>query len=467
MGAGKTPGSSPGAATGTCTLTRSASARPPMIRLDAQPALAFLAPDALDVLRPAAVAAHRAVLDGSGKGGDALGWRRLLLAPDEDELARIEAAAARIREEADVLVCIGIGGSFLGAQAVLDALGAYFGEAHGAGSTRGPEIVFAGHHMSGAYHEQLLAHLDGKSVFVNVISKSGTTLEPALAFRLVEGWMRETYGEAEAARRIVATTDSSKGALRSLADARGYETFVIPDDVGGRFSVLTPVGLLPVAAAGHDIRALLAGATEMCRQLESDDGNIAIEYASVRRALLDVGKTTDLLAVFEPRLRGVGQWWQQLYGESEGKDGTGMFPVSVQYSTDLHSLGQYVQDGMRTLAETFLMVESDEGSLPAPQSDDNADGLDYLVGQPYTHINRQAYEGTLGAHVAGGVPAMTVWMDKVSPRSLGELIYVFEHAVAVSGYLLGVNPFDQPGVEDYKQRMFRLLGKPGSGDAGA
>lgn len=427
-----------------------------MIRLDLQPALSFLAPDALDTGREAAVAAHRALLDGSGKGGDALGWRRLLQTPDTDEMDRVEAAARRIRDEAAVLVCIGIGGSYLGAQAVLDALGPYFGKG------RGPEVVFAGHHMSGAYHEQLLTHLEGKSVFVNVISKSGTTLEPALAFRLINGWMQKTYGEAEAARRTIATTDAAKGALRSLADARGYETFVIPDDVGGRFSVLTPVGLLPIAAAGHDVRALASGAASMLERLSSEDDNLALDYAIARRAFVDIGKTTDLLAVFEPRLRGIGQWWQQLYGESEGKDGRGLFPVTLQYSTDLHSVGQYVQEGMRTLAETFLMVEDDGGSLPAPAADDNADGLDYLVGQPYTHVNRMAYEGTRDAHVAGGVPAMTVWMDAITPSTVGELLYFFEHAVGVSGYLLGVNPFDQPGVEAYKQRMFRLLGKPGA-----
>jgi glucose-6-phosphate isomerase len=427
-----------------------------MISLDVQPALSFLAPDALDRLRPETEAAHRMLVRGTGTGADALGWRRLLAEDQSDLLARIAATAGRIRADADVLVCIGIGGSYLGAQAVLDALRPYFAPPDG------PEVVFAGHHMSGAYHEALLQHLEGKSVYCCVISKSGTTLEPALAFRLVEGWMRRAYGEAEAARRIIAVTDPESGALRRLADARGYETYVIPPDVGGRFSVLTPVGLVPLAAAGLDVRALVDGAADAFRAYAQAEDNPALTYAAVRRALHDAGYKTELLAVLEPRLRSVGFWWQQLFGESEGKDGKGLFPVSVQYSTDLHSLGQYVQQGQRTLVETFLMADDDGGRLPAPAADDNADGLDYLVGKPFSEINRKAYEGTRDAHVAGGVPAMTVWMPDVSARSLGALFYFFEHAVGVGGYLLGVNPFDQPGVEDYKQRMFRLLGKPGA-----
>ncbi len=426
-----------------------------MIRLDASPALAFLDPGALDALRPEAEAAHRTLVEGTGVGSDALGWRALLDPVDDELLARIQATAARIRADGDVLVCIGIGGSYLGALAALDALRPYFEKS-------GPEILFAGHHMSGAYHAELLKHLAGKSVYCCVISKSGTTLEPALAFRLVEGWMRQQYGEQDTARRIVAITDPEKGALRTLAEARGYETYVIPQSVGGRFSVLTPVGLVPIAVAGLDIRALLQGAADAYRALATPEGNDAIEYALVRRALVDQGYASEILAVFEPRLRSVGFWWQQLYGESEGKEHKGLFPVSVQYSTDLHSLGQYVQQGQRTLVETFLMAEDDGGTLPAPPAEDNGDGLDYLVGRPYTDINRKAYEGTRDAHVAGEVPAMTVWMPDVSAHALGELFYFFEHAVGVSGYLLGVNPFDQPGVEDYKQRMFKGLGKPGA-----
>ena len=426
-----------------------------MISLDFQPTLAFLEPGALERLRPDTERAQRTLLDGSGAGGDALGWRSLLLAPDDALLARVQATAERIRADADVLVCIGIGGSYLGAQAVIEALLPYFGE-------RRPRVVFAGHHMSGRYLEELLASLEGQSVYCNVISKSGTTLEPALAFRAVESWMRKRYGAEGAAKRIVATTDPEKGALRSLAGTNGYETFVIPPDVGGRFSVLTPVGLLPIAVAGIDIRALFDGAAALCRQYESADGNPALDYAAVRRLLFDQGRAADLLAVFEPRLRGIGAWWQQLYGESEGKEGKGLLPVSVQYSTDLHSLGQYVQQGQRTIAETFLMLRDDGGGMLAPEAEQNLDGLDYLAGKTLTEINRKAYEGTLQAHVAGGVPAMTVWMSDLSARTLGEALYFFEHAVGVSGYLLGVNPFDQPGVENYKLRMFKLLGKPGA-----
>jgi glucose-6-phosphate isomerase len=423
-----------------------------MIRLDAAPALEHLPDGALGSIRDEARAAHRTLVGGTGAGSDALGWRSLLLEPDDALLADIETTAARIRDRADVLVCIGIGGSYLGAEAVIQALSPYFGH-------RGPRVLFAGHHMSGAYLKALLRELDGKSVYLNVISKSGTTLEPALAFRVLRRWMEERYDDA--AERIVVTTDPAKGALEELRKEKGYKKYVIPPSVGGRFSVLTPVGLLPIAVAGIDIRSLFYGAAGLCTALNDPDAQgDALTYAAVRALLLRQGKAVDVLATFEPRLHAFGAWWQQLYGESEGKDGTGLFPVSVRYSTDLHSLGQYVQDGQRTLAETFLMLEKDSGDLSVPDAPSNLDGLDYLVGQTFTHVNRQAYEGTLKAHSEGGVPAMTVWMDALTPSTLGEAVYFFEHAVGVSGYLIGVNPFDQPGVEAYKQEMFRLLGKP-------
>jgi len=422
-----------------------------MLRLDIQHALPFLPEGALEALQPALEAAQEALVSRSGAGNDFLGWLDLALNPDEALLADIEATAARIRANADVLLCVGIGGSYLGAQAVIDALQPYFGRT-------GPEVLFAGHHMSGAYHEQLLAYLEGKSVYVNVISKSGTTLEPALAFRAIRTWMEARFPDA--ADRIIATTDPVSGALETLRTQLGYKKYAIPPDVGGRFSVLTPVGLLPIAVAGVDIRALTSGAQAMARQLQTGDASLVYAYAGVRAALLREGKSVDLLAVLEPKLRGIGGWWQQLYGESEGKDGQGLFPVCVQYSTDLHSIGQFVQDGTRSVLETFLMLEDDGGHFPAPPADNNLDGLDYLVGQPYTHINRKAYEGTLKAHVGGGVPVMTLWMDALTPFTLGELLYFFEHAVGVSGYVLGVNPFDQPGVEAYKKEMFSLLGKP-------
>ncbi len=423
-----------------------------MLRLDASPALSFLDDGALDHIQSDVRAAHQALVGGTGKGSDALGWRDMLLTPNDALLDDLETTAARIRADADVLICIGIGGSYLGAEAVIQALTPYFGDT-------GTRVVFAGNQMSGVYLRELLASLDGQSVYVNVISKSGTTLEPALAFRVVRAWMEDRFDDAN--DRIIVTTDPEKGALEELRKEKGYKKYVIPPSVGGRFSVLTPVGLLPIAVAGIDIRSLFYGAADLCKKLDSPDAEgDALTYAAVRALLLKQGKTVDLLATFEPRLNAFGDWWQQLYGESEGKDGKGLFPVGIRYSTDLHSVGQYVQDGQRTIAETFLMLEQDGGDLKVPQTGANLDGLDYLIGQTFTHVNRNAYEGTLKAHTDGGVPAMTLWMDRLTPGTLGEAIYFFEHAVGVSGYLLGVNPFDQPGVEAYKQEMFRLLGKP-------
>ncbi len=434
-----------------------------MLRLDIQAALSFLDDDALDVLRPRVAAAQQAVLDRSGAGSEYLGWRDLLTDPNDALLEDIEATAAEIRSDADVFLCIGIGGSYLGAQAVIEALTPYFGATPGAAAGlldggRAPEILFAGHHMSGAYLRELLAYLDGKSVYVNVISKSGTTLEPALAFRFVRQWLEARFDDAD--RRIIVTTDPERGALNELRKNHPYKKYEIPPDVGGRFSVLTPVGLLPIAVAGIDVRSLFYGAVDCCERLASTPGNPALDYAAVRYLLHQQGYAVEVLAAFEPRLSGIGDWWQQLYGESEGKEHKGLFPASVQYSTDLHSLGQYVQEGRRMLVETFLMVEHDGGDLAVPGSDANLDGLNYLTDQTMRHINRQAYEGTARAHHAGGVPALTLWLDRIAPGPLGELLYFFEHAVAVSGYLLGVNPFDQPGVEAYKKEMFRLLGKP-------
>lgn len=437
-----------------------------MLRFDPTPALAFLKDTSLDALRPRTEAAHRALLDGSGAGNDFLGWRDLLLQPNDALLEDIESTAAEIRRNADVFVCIGIGGSYLGAKAVIDALTPYFpakaaasggGDLFGGGG-RTPEIVFAGHHMSGAYLRELMAYLDGKSVYLNVISKSGTTLEPALAFRFLRQWLEARFDDAD--RRIVVTTDPAGGALNKLQRDRGYKKYVIPPDVGGRFSVLTPVGLLPIAVAGIDIRSLFYGAVAACERLGQADDNPALDYAALRYLLLQQGYAAELLAVFEPRLGAIGQWWQQLYGESEGKQGTGLFPATLLYSTDLHSLGQYVQEGQRLLAETFLMPEHDNGDLAIPEAEGNLDGLNYLTGKTMREVNRKAYEGTARAHAAGGVPVSTIWLDRIDPEAIGECLYFFEHAVAVSGYLLDVNPFDQPGVEAYKKEMFRLLGRP-------
>lgn len=422
-----------------------------MLKLDTSLVYPFVDESARQNLQPRLEAAHRALLQKTGAGNDFLGWQDLLASPDEALLHEIETVAAEIRERADVLLCIGIGGSYLGAKAFIDALSPYYNRS-------GPEVLFAGHQMSGAYLRDLLAYLEGKSVYVNVISKSGTTLEPALAFRFLLDWMDERYDDVN--QRIIATTDPVSGALNQLRAERGFRKFVIPPDVGGRFSVLTPVGLLPIAAAGLDIRGLFAGAKSQFERSQAVENNAALDYAALRYLLLGAGYKVDVLSVFESKLYPIGAWWQQLYGESEGKEGKGLFPASMQFSTDLHSLGQYMQDGQRMVLETFLMVENDGGDVVVPTLEGDLDKLNYLVGKTYTEINQKAYEGTRQAHSEGGVPIMTLWMDTISAHTLGELIYFFEHAVGVSGYLMGINPFDQPGVEAYKKEMFRLLGKP-------
>lgn len=428
-----------------------------MLRLDYEHISPFVDPAALDRQLIAASGAHRRLIEKSGAGGDATGWRDLLTRPDYALLDDIAETARHIRNEADMLICIGIGGSYLGAEAVIQALSPTF-----RGRAGTPEILFAGHHMSSAYLHDLLEYAQGKSVFVNVISKSGRTLEPAIAFRCIRQYLEKNFDDAN--ERIIVTTDPKKGALNTLRATRGYKKYVIPESVGGRFSVLTPVGLLPIAAAGVDIRELFQGAASALVQLASPNDNPALSYAAIRSVLLRQGLSIDLLSVFEPALYGFGRWWQQLFGESEGKNGTGLFPFVAQYSTDLHSIGQYVQEGQRSLMETFLMVERAGHALSVPEEpafgSEDLDGLGYLAGQSLPTINRAAWEGTAKAHADGGVPNLTLWLEEISPKCLGEAIYFFEHAVAVSGYLLGVNPFDQPGVEAYKKEMFKRLGKP-------
>jgi len=442
-----------------------------MIHFDPGYADSFLEDNKIDALQPRLEAAHNTLLNKSGAGNDYLGWRDLLLAPNDALLADISTLAEKIRSNADVFVSIGIGGSYLGATATIQALTPYFkpraAQTVAAGSdsfddpdaSSDPEILFAGHHMSGAYLRELLSYLEGKSVYLNVISKSGTTLEPALAFRFLRDWMEERFDDAD--DRIIVTTDPERGALNQLQKEKGYKKYVIPPDVGGRFSVLTPVGLLPIAVAGIDIQSLFYGAVDMCNKLTPASDNIALTYAAYRNLFLEQGYKTEILATFEPRLDGISGWWQQLYGESEGKELKGLFPAVARYSTDLHSFGQYVQEGQRTLIETFLMPKDDSGDLVVPSQAANLDGLNYLAGKHYTEINRKAYEGTSKAHADGGVPNMTIWLDNISPSSIGACYYFFEHAVAVSGYMLGINPFNQPGVEAYKKEMFTLLGKPG------
>ncbi|MFO8233517.1 MAG: glucose-6-phosphate isomerase [Longimonas sp.] len=424
-----------------------------MIRLDDTHVRPFLDAYSSSDLPEAIQNAQATVQRGDGPGNNFLGWRTLAESPNEDLISEIEAHAKRLHSDADALLCLGIGGSYLGAKAVIDALTPYFP----ADDDDTPEVYFAGHQTSGAYLKQLLAHLDGQSVFVNVISKSGTTLETALAFRIVRQWMEERFDDAD--DRIITTTSPEGGALNALREDHDYTRYVIPPDVGGRFSVLTPVGLLPIAAAGIDIRALMEGASEMHDHVNSTTPNASLQYAALRYALLHAGYDVEVLATFEPSLASIGAWWQQLFGESEGKDGKGLFPASVEYTTDLHSLGQYMQDGQRIVMETFLMAEDAGEDLTVPTSEADLDGLNYVADRPMRAVTQGAYEGTAQAHTDGGVPNCTLWLDDISPTAIGALIYFFEHAVAVSGYALGVNPFNQPGVEDYKREMYQRLGR--------
>ena len=424
------------------------------LALDRSRVLPFLDADARAALDARVLDAHRRVLAGTTRSPEMLGWRDLLLSPDDALLASVAALGEEIRERADVLLCIGIGGSYLGAEAVVQALRPAF-------DTDGPEILFAGHHLSPEYHERLFRHLDGKSVYVNVISKSGTTLEPALAFRLARAFVEDRFPDAD--RRIVATTDAARGTLHDLAKEKGYRTYVIPDSVGGRFSVLTPVGLVPVAAAGIDVRALFYGAVADAREtLDADASHPALQYAGDRFLFHEAGYKTEVLAVMDSALKGVGAWWQQLFGESEGKEHRGLFPVVLQYTTDLHSVGQYVQQGQRTLVETFLRLDDSDRGLAAPMLDGDADGLNYVAGRPMGYVNEQAYRGTADAHAEGGVPNWTLTLPRLDAETLGRLLHFHMHAVSVSGTLLDVDPFTQPGVETYKQKMFSLLGKPGA-----
>jgi glucose-6-phosphate isomerase len=405
---------------------------------------------------------HHLLRTKSGKGNDFLGWMDLPAEPGEDLVSRIVSDAAAIRSKAEIFVVIGIGGSYLGSRAVIEALSDPF-DVYGqfAGNTR---VVYAGENLSEDYHARLLRLLDAKEYAVAVISKSGTTTEPAVAFRLIKQHIEKKYGKAEASRRIIAITDQSRGALKKLADAEGYTSYVIPDDVGGRYSVLTPVGLLPVAVAGFDIRKLIQGAADMratALQTENPDSNPCLVYAAARNLLYRSGKTTEILVAYEPSLLFLIEWWKQLYGESEGKDGKGIFPAGVTFTSDLHSMGQYIQEGVRNLFETVISVSSPVETLVVPDDPENLDGLNFLSGMRLSGVNRQAELGTMLAHTDGGVPNIMLTLPGINAYSIGQLLYFFEFACALSGYMLGVNPFDQPGVEAYKKNMFALLGKPG------
>ncbi len=431
------------------------------IQLDYQKALKFFDQHELEQQQDAVKLIHRTIHEGTGAGSDFLGWVDLPVNYDKEEFSRIKEAAKQVQSHSDVLVVIGIGGSYLGARSAIEMLTPAFRK-----DTSYPEIIFAGNHLSSSYIQSLIDYLADKDFSVNVISKSGTTTEPAVAFRIFKKLLEEKYGKEEAVKRIFATTDKAKGALKQLATNEGYESFVVPDDVGGRFSVLTAVGLLPIAVAGIDIDAMMGGAAKAREELSSDDlsSNIAYQYASIRNILYAKGYTTEMLINYEPSLQYFNEWWKQLFGESEGKDLKGIYPSSANFTTDLHSLGQYVQEGRRFLFETVLKVQTPEHNITIEEDVEDLDGLNYLAGKTVDEVNTKAFEGTLLAHTDGGVPNLVVTLPKLDAETYGYVVYFFELAVAMSGYQLGVNPFNQPGVEAYKQNMFALLGKPGYED---
>ena len=425
------------------------------MKIDLSHVQPFLNNDIRKELESRITATYETVFHKTGAGNDFLGWVSLPSEIDEALLADIEKTAADLRRKSDIFVVIGIGGSYLGARAVIEALQNHFAPLTG----EKPLIVYAGHN----YLHDLMAILDKKDYSLAVISKSGTTTEPAIAFRILKQHIINKYGEKEAASRIVAITDKARGALKQLAYVKGYKTYIVPDDVGGRFSVLTPVGLLPIAMAGIDIRALVKGAVEMEQQCKANPtlDNPVSQYAVVRQALYAQGMTNEIMVNYEPRLVYFSEWWKQLYGESHGKQHKGIFPASVTFSTDLHSMGQYIQDGLRNLFETVISVENSNHELRIPMENEDLDQLNYIAGKRISEVNHKAELGTVLAHEDGGVPNLRIVIPEGSEKVLGEVIYFFEMACAVSGYLLDVNPFDQPGVEAYKKNMFALLGKKG------
>lgn len=428
------------------------------LELDLSKVLDFVSCEEIAKMEEEVKNAEKLLMEGTGEGNDFLGWINLPTNYNKDEFERIKLAAKKIRENSEVLVVIGIGGSYLGARATIDFLSNTFYNK----VPNGPEIYFAGNSISGTYLAHLIQVIGDRDFSVNVISKSGTTTEPAIAFRIFKEMLEKKYGVEGARERIFATTDASKGALKKLSTEQNYETFTIPDDVGGRFSVLTPVGLLPIAAAGIDIDALMAGAREAQNDYTAPYAeNDCYKYAAVRNLLLRKGKCIELLINYEPKLHYVAEWWKQLYGESEGKDGKGLFPASVDLSTDLHSMGQYIQDGQRILFETLIDIDEKETDVVIPFDEADLDGLNYIAGKGMNFVNEKAMLGTQLAHVDGGVPNIRVCMPKADAFSLGYLFYFFEKSCGISGYLLGVNPFNQPGVEAYKKNMFALLGKSG------
>ena len=428
----------------------------------------FFNENELKQIKPYVELANEVLTSKTGAGNDFLGWVDLPENYDKDEFARIKKAAEKIKNDSEVLVVIGIGGSYLGAKAAIEFLSHSFYNNLPKDKRKTPEIYFAGTNMSGVYLQHLIEVVGDRDFSVNVISKSGTTTEPAIAFRVFKKMLEEKYGKEEAAKRIYATTDKEKGALKTLATAEGYETFVVPDNVGGRFSVLTAVGLLPIAAAGINIDDLMAGAKDAMNDFSKKDmdENQALQYAAVRNILHRKGKDLELMVNYEPRVHYLAEWWKQLFGESEGKDGKGLYPTSADFSADLHSLGQYIQEGQRLFFETVVSIGKPEVEFVIESDKDNLDGLNFIAGKTLDYVNKKATDGVILAHVDGDVPNLGVNIPEVTPYHLGYTFYFFEKACGVSGYLLGVNPFDQPGVEAYKKNMFALLGKPGYEEAG-
>ncbi len=428
----------------------------------------FIGDEELNLMKESIGAARKTLQERTGAGNDFLAWIDLPEDYDKEEFARIQKAADKIKSDSEVLVVIGIGGSYLGARAAIEFLRHSFYNSVDKSIRKTPEIYYAGNSISGTYLSQLIETIGDRDFSVNVISKSGTTTEPAIAFRIFKEMLENKYGKEEAAKRIYATTDKERGALKSLATEEGYETFVVPDDVGGRFSVLTAVGLLPIAASGADIGKLMEGAQSMRKLcLENDiEDNDAIKYAAIRNILYKKGKSVEILANYEPIFHYVAEWWKQLYGESEGKDQKGILPASVDLTTDLHSMGQFIQDGSRIMYETVMELENPALNITVKEAENDLDGLNYLSGKTLDFVNKSAMKGTQLAHTDGNVPNLVVRIPEQNEFYLGELFYFFEFACGISGYLLGVNPFNQPGVESYKRNMFALLGKPGYEELG-
>lgn len=429
-------------------------------------ALSFFEKQEITNLEPFVHTAHQMIHERIGAGKDFLGWLDLPRNYNREEYTRIKAAADKIKKDSDILLVIGIGGSYLGAKAALEMLNHSFQNLLSKDQRQVPQIIFVGHHLSSTYMTELFDILKDKDFSINVISKSGTTTEPAIAFRVFKKYLEEKFGQDEAKKRIYATTDRSKGALKTTADSNDYETFVIPDDVGGRYSVLTAVGLLPIAASGINIDDMMEGAKAGMEDLANPviSENPAYQYAAVRNILYQKGKVTELLINYEPNLQYFSEWWKQLFGESEGKNQKGIYPSSANFTTDLHSLGQYIQEGRRNIFETILHVNEPKKDFTLEKEESDLDGLNYLAGKSIHEINDKAFQGTLLAHTDGDVPNLIVEVPRLDAYTFGYLVYFFEKACAISGYILGVNPFDQPGVEAYKKNMFALLGKPGFED---